>query len=340
LNAPELRFLHHEIGLLKEENQNQNIEISLLKEVVTESNQGFKEKGKDVDPESIKKRPARLLPARFLYGEKNNSNVQPTFYGPPTNCLELSKLGYTLNGFYQVKPNSSQIADEFTQLETVYCAFKQPAGTFNESKVEKRVIIAKLKVKNDVEKARKKAEVGRIQWTSNLKEKDDDDFQYQERTSTFRSILSTGSSNNLKVDNRINFYARATSNKIVLHDLDAIKFNELLLNLGNAFDAASGVFTASKSGLYQFVIQGGFVLTKHVDNVFFYITVLRNGIAIDYIIFTNYNYHSPRSLVVAYKLAVGDKIRLKYFKSEQSKHVERIILLDSFMFSGSLLGED
>ena len=161
---------------------------------------------------SIRKRPARLLPARFLYGEKNNSDVQPvirTFFGPPTNCLELSKLGYTLNGFYQVKPNRSQIADDFTQLETVYCAFKQPAGTFNESKVEKRVI-TKLKGKNDIEKPRKKTEVGKIQWNNKLKDTDDDDFQYQERASTFRPISPTSSleksipcvcNNNLKVDN-------------------------------------------------------------------------------------------------------------------------------------------
>jgi len=303
---------------------------------------------------SIKKRPARLLPARFLYGEKNNSDVQPvirTFFGPPTNCLELSKLGYTLNGFYQVKPNRSQIADDFTQLETVYCAFKQPAGTFNESKVEKRVIITKLKVKSDIEKPRKKAEVGKIQWNTKLdQDREGDDFQNQDRTSTIRSMTSTSSiekytpsvCNNLKIDNRIHFYARVNSgnNKIVLRDLDVIKFDDSLLNLGKAFDATSGVFTAPKSGVYQFFLQGAFSSTKYVDNVYFYITVLWNGNAIDYVIFTQNDMHSPRSVVVTSKLTRGDKIQLKYLKSEQNKRIEGIVSLNWFMFSGSLLEED
>jgi len=57
----------------------------------------------------IRKRPLRFLPAKFLYGEKKNdtANDHPLiskFYGPPTICSDLSNLGYTLNGFYLVKP--------------------------------------------------------------------------------------------------------------------------------------------------------------------------------------------------------------------------------------------
>ena len=50
LNSSELRFLQYKIVLLKEANQNQNIEIFLLKEIFTESHQGLKEKLKDVNP--------------------------------------------------------------------------------------------------------------------------------------------------------------------------------------------------------------------------------------------------------------------------------------------------
>ena len=67
------------------------------------------------------------------------------FYGPPTNCSDLSKLGYTLNGFYQVKSNFSAVNDssndddvDTSNVETIYCAFKQPDGTFNSSNIETR----------------------------------------------------------------------------------------------------------------------------------------------------------------------------------------------------------
>jgi len=46
----------------------------------------------------------------------------PPFYGPPTSCSDLGKIGYTLNGYYLVKrkdnSNSSKIA-------TVFCSFKK-----------------------------------------------------------------------------------------------------------------------------------------------------------------------------------------------------------------------
>jgi len=96
-----------------------------------------------------KKRPARLLPLQILYNRNNTHPVIPQFYGPPHNCSELSKLGYTLNGFYQVKPfisNRSNV-DDFTQLETIYCAFKQPGGVVDKTKMEKRVVPKSAKVK-------------------------------------------------------------------------------------------------------------------------------------------------------------------------------------------------
>ena len=39
-----------------------------------------------------------------MYRPRNTSNV--TFNDPPTNCGDLSNIGYTLNGFYpvQLKP--------------------------------------------------------------------------------------------------------------------------------------------------------------------------------------------------------------------------------------------
>lgn len=73
------------------------------------------------------KRPYRLLP---LTDHQTETPDQPKrFYGPPTNCSDLSQLGHTLNGFYLVKPADKKITDleDFTQQpEIIYCAFKRP----------------------------------------------------------------------------------------------------------------------------------------------------------------------------------------------------------------------
>jgi len=81
-----------------------------------------------------KKRPAQLIPFQNLHDNQRpvNVTISRPFYGPATNCAELSKLGYTLNGFYLVKPKVSPTIntnDDITKLDTVYCSFKQPEGT-------------------------------------------------------------------------------------------------------------------------------------------------------------------------------------------------------------------
>jgi len=50
------------------------------------------------------------------------------FYGPPTSCEELGKLGYTLNGFYLIKGIDESNS---TRIKTVYCQFKQPPAPKN-----------------------------------------------------------------------------------------------------------------------------------------------------------------------------------------------------------------
>jgi len=88
------------------------------------------------------KRPVRLLPAYMFKRPKNETSQPPRFYGPPTNCFDLSRLGYTLNGFYTVTVSSTNLSIttiDTTKLGTVYCSFKQPEGTFNQSLVEKRI---------------------------------------------------------------------------------------------------------------------------------------------------------------------------------------------------------
>ena len=53
--------------------------------------------------------------------QKHNSN--------PTNCNDIGKLGYTLNGFYIV--NGSDTVERF---EVVFCQFKLPPGEAYDSK--------------------------------------------------------------------------------------------------------------------------------------------------------------------------------------------------------------
>ena len=62
--------------------------------------------------------------------EKNvtdEENISKPFYGPPTNCVELGKLGYTLNGYYLVNGSKNS-----NQIEVVSCQFQPPPGN-NES---------------------------------------------------------------------------------------------------------------------------------------------------------------------------------------------------------------
>ena len=135
------------------------MEIALLKDIITKElyNQAHN------DNHSSNKRPARLLPQRILYGKgKKKSNVNTTnsslFCGPPKNCSDLTKLGYTLNGFYLVE--SPIITNESTtKIETVYCSFRQPKE-FNASLLERRVGLLTLSRPNMTEYFKSKKGTG------------------------------------------------------------------------------------------------------------------------------------------------------------------------------------
>jgi len=64
--------------------------------------------------------------------EKNRLDDDPNsylnrFYGPATGCLELAKLGYTLNGFYLVNGEDRKSLNSETnnRIEVVECRFHQ-----------------------------------------------------------------------------------------------------------------------------------------------------------------------------------------------------------------------
>jgi len=98
------------------------------------------------------KRPYRLVPVtpKSIIDENNKEKNENSiilnqhqttsiFYGPPTNCSDLSRLGYTLNGYYLVKRVTDSFNAQVPNLETVYCSFKQQEGSPNLSSEEKRI---------------------------------------------------------------------------------------------------------------------------------------------------------------------------------------------------------
>jgi len=200
------------------------MEIALLKEIV-----GFQDKPNPSkipkeqhgDPKMEKlstrmehdrqKRPYRLLPPHHdaLDGDTDNrkgtiisSNGQ--FYGPPTGCTDLSLLGYTLNGFYQVKSSTSANNIEINnnmKLDTVFCAFNQPEGSHNPSFVENRII---------------------------------------SRRDTNKIVFHVERSTDFELD---------PMNPYITFDMEHV-------NLGNAFNAKSGIYTVPKSGLYLLFFKG------------------------------------------------------------------------------------
>lgn len=66
----------------------------------------------------------------FSKKEKNRSEnqdiVDTKFYGPASSCFEISKLGYTLNGYYLIKGKNQT---KNNQVEVLGCRFKHPDGS-------------------------------------------------------------------------------------------------------------------------------------------------------------------------------------------------------------------
>ena len=63
--------------------------------------------------------------------DKNDTgqeNIPKLFYGPPGNCADLSKLGYTLNGYYLVNGSKNS-----NIIEVVLCKFQLPSPGDNNS---------------------------------------------------------------------------------------------------------------------------------------------------------------------------------------------------------------
>ena len=219
-----MRFIRQEIELLREENQEQNTEIKILKDTIKLQNKtinqhektikelgqkikaslnGCKNNNYSSDKIKQRKRPARLLPLQLLFDkdeDDDDTTKKPTprkFFGPPASCSDLSRLGYTLNGFYLVE--KSNITKEATKnnltlsysktTDTVYCAFKQD-GAFNPSLVENKLALTPpLKQVIEVQEKVYTAE----------KKRDGDILELKQEMATLRSIVEDSRSSESSV---------------------------------------------------------------------------------------------------------------------------------------------
>ena len=227
-----------------DENQNQNKEIAMLKEIAafqnntTISDQILSLIKKELDDQKKKesftakstkrnqdsapekpshhrnKRPYRLIPVNKPKDE-NSNQANRKFYGPPTNCSDLSQLGYTLNGFYLVKApesKSNTLKDgDKIQVEAISCTFKHPEGIYQPFNViEKKASVPYLNRK------------------------------------LFNAANNSG----------IHFRVRLTSNVEATKSTN-ILFDHITLNYGGgSYNAKTGHFTIPKTGIYQITFTG------------------------------------------------------------------------------------
>jgi len=177
-------------------------------------------------PGSVRqKRPYRLIPISNTAISRNSiddgkissnnppGNQQDRFFGPPTNCSDLARLGYTLNGFHTVTVSSGLVdlntINEAAKLETVYGQFKQPEGNYNSSPLEKRIAHSKV-----------------------------DSNKFNAGTGIHFYV------------SRTEYHKRLGYNKPMRQ---VIMFDKVFLNMGESFIEKSGWFIAPKTGVYQFI---------------------------------------------------------------------------------------
>ncbi len=300
----ELRFIHQEMGSLRDENHKQNMEIASLKETVQLQNKTISQHEatikqlttdnhwiiKSDHPASSvaktrRKRPAQITPTSDLYDERLKgayNQKSKLFIGPPTNCSDLNRLGYTLNGFYMVrKPTNGEKSMHKTILYAVYCTFKQE-GAFDPSLVEKPVL-----------------------------------------PPPFSSPM-------LPPDDDVHFWFTAFRDKKdqsgVLTFTDPSK-----LNRGNGFDGKTGYFKAPRFGIYHFLYEMTFGRRGNNEtSVDFY---MNDALVVNSFSSISQNFGNKIRHEVTLKLNLGDSICLKAKNKNNANSLssEPDMILESIM---------
>lgn len=69
------------------------------------------------------------------------------FYGPATNCYDLGKIGYTLNGYYLVERIELESRNDEVNVEVIYCKCQQPQQEFQKKGV---VLLFSIRLKKNI----------------------------------------------------------------------------------------------------------------------------------------------------------------------------------------------
>lgn len=260
---------------------------------------------------SRNKRPYRLIPVNKVddFNSDSFDKAISKFYGPPTNCSDLSRLGYTLNGFYLVKAveNSGSLVKDGSnrnvmQVEAVSCMFKHPNDIYDAN--------------NDVKENRAVLNV-----------------KYERKSP----------SNEASVGVHFQFRTKSTLDTSILSDITFdIKFDDIVLNVGGGlYNKSKGAFVVPKTGIYQFAFSG-LVLSNmaSIGNP----TIIRLRVhrrSLDEFIRIVDNHLLNQVLLATIKLQRGDSISVQIVILDKGfSIVRKFFQLHSLAtFSGSLLEE-
>lgn len=107
--------------------------------------------------------------------------------------------------------------------------------------------------------------------------------------------------------------------------IETVKFDDLLLNLGSAYDPATGLFTARESGVYQLAVslmsggkEGYFVMSRNGNDGLSYLYT-HSGI-----------WYSSSSVLVV-QLNEGDTVQVKSLYSPANLHQGKYSVFSGFL---------
>ncbi|XP_071167884.1 cerebellin-2-like [Mytilus edulis] len=96
--------------------------------------------------------------------------------------------------------------------------------------------------------------------------------EFEDLTNLMRKILVTCQSGG--ISEKPAFLATLTPREVALKSGSVVKFDSILTNIGNGYNANSGVFTAPRKGTYQFAVS---FVSGHRNNEWLELTLAKNN---------------------------------------------------------------